>query len=188
MTVTRRRRVVGTTQDFSAPISQILSGKPDVVSILLVGALQPDGDEAAAPGGLHRRRARQLGCQRRQPHAGRCRMAPAWSGRRLPLTRDSAVEPEVRQGLHGGVRRAPAQLRGRGLRRGLVPGQRRSSRPAADRGGDQGRAGRRGQGEASTGALGDAAFDVAGPHLQVPGVVVPVERHQRGILYEGTGS
>jgi branched-chain amino acid transport system substrate-binding protein len=38
MTVTGSVGVVGTTQDFSAPISQILSGKPDVVSILLVGA------------------------------------------------------------------------------------------------------------------------------------------------------
>lgn len=41
MTVTGSVGVVGTTQDFSAPISQILSGKPDVVSILLVGASNP---------------------------------------------------------------------------------------------------------------------------------------------------
>ncbi|HEU4332642.1 MAG TPA: ABC transporter substrate-binding protein [Lapillicoccus sp.] len=41
MTVTGSVGVVGTTQDFSAPISQILSGKPDVVSVLLVGASNP---------------------------------------------------------------------------------------------------------------------------------------------------
>ena len=41
MTVTGSVGVVGTTQDFSAPISQILGGKPDVVSVLLVGASNP---------------------------------------------------------------------------------------------------------------------------------------------------
>ncbi len=41
MTVTGSIGVQGTTQDFSAPISQILAGKPDVVSILLVGASNP---------------------------------------------------------------------------------------------------------------------------------------------------
>ena len=41
MTVTGSVGVVGTTQDFSAPISQILAGKPDVVSVLLVGASNP---------------------------------------------------------------------------------------------------------------------------------------------------
>jgi branched-chain amino acid transport system substrate-binding protein len=41
MSVTGSIGVQGTTQDFSAPISQILAGKPDVVSILLVGASNP---------------------------------------------------------------------------------------------------------------------------------------------------
>lgn len=41
MTVTGSIGVQGTTQDYAAPISQILGGKPDVVSILLVGAQNP---------------------------------------------------------------------------------------------------------------------------------------------------
>jgi branched-chain amino acid transport system substrate-binding protein len=41
MTVTGSVGVQGTTQDFSAPLSQVLGGKPDVVSILLVGASNP---------------------------------------------------------------------------------------------------------------------------------------------------
>ncbi len=41
MTVTASVGVQGTTQDFSAPLSQVLNSKPDVVSILLVGASNP---------------------------------------------------------------------------------------------------------------------------------------------------
>jgi branched-chain amino acid transport system substrate-binding protein len=41
MNVTASVGVQGTTQDFSAPISQVLGSKPDVVSILLVGASNP---------------------------------------------------------------------------------------------------------------------------------------------------
>jgi branched-chain amino acid transport system substrate-binding protein len=41
MTVTASVGVQGTTQDFSAPLSQVLGSKPDVVSILLVGASNP---------------------------------------------------------------------------------------------------------------------------------------------------
>ncbi len=41
MTVTGSIGTQGTTQDFSAPISQVLGGKPDVVSVLLVGAQNP---------------------------------------------------------------------------------------------------------------------------------------------------
>ena len=41
MTVTTTVAVQGTTQDFAAPISQVLASKPDVVAILLVGAQNP---------------------------------------------------------------------------------------------------------------------------------------------------
>lgn len=41
MTVTTTVAVQGTTQDFAAPISQVLASKPDGVAILLVGAQNP---------------------------------------------------------------------------------------------------------------------------------------------------
>lgn len=51
MTVTGSVGVAGTTQDFSAPISQVLAGKPDVVSILLVGASNPTAMKALRQAG-----------------------------------------------------------------------------------------------------------------------------------------
>ena len=60
-----------TTQDYSAPISQVLDADPDVVSILLVGASNPTAMTQLRQAGYDGPGPRQLGCQRRQPRAGR---------------------------------------------------------------------------------------------------------------------
>ena len=119
----------------AAPISQVLDANPDVVSILLVGASNPTAMTQLRQAGYDGAGARQLGRQRGQPQARRRRRRRHGLGRRLQLpAAGRASSQEFVKEYKDEYGEAPAQLRRRGLRRGLVPGQGRSRRPAAPTG------------------------------------------------------
>ena len=178
MTVTGSVGVVGTTQDFSAPISQILSGKPDVVSILLVGASNPTAMKQLRQAGYTGDVLGNSGAS-----AGNLKPAGAdGAGMVWPVDFNYQMAAPSSQkfakAYAGRVRRAAAQLRRRGLRRGVVPRQVDQAGRQRRPGRDQGRHGRRGQGEVRRRPRHRS--DVAGPRPAGPGRRGPLERHRRG--------